>query len=79
MDLTRGPNNGLLYLRQKSRKRREIEMTVYKPGKAEFQAVVIAYATNTASHSETFAVVDYWTSYYQGKFWNAVQSFRAVA
>jgi hypothetical protein len=54
-------------------------MTVYKPGKAEFQAVVIAYATNTASHAETFAVVDYWTNYYQGKFWNAVQSFKAVA
>jgi len=54
-------------------------MTVYKPGKAEFQAVVIAYATNTASHAETFAVVDYWTNYYQGKFWDAVQTVRQAA
>jgi hypothetical protein len=63
-------------IRQKTKGK---EMTVYKPGKAEFQAVVIAYATNTASHSETFEVVDYWTSYYQGKFWDAVQTVRQAA
>jgi hypothetical protein len=54
-------------------------MTVYKPTKAEFNTVVSNYVNHTASHAETFALVDYWTSYYQGKFWDAVQSFRAVA
>ena len=54
-------------------------MTVYKPSKAEFKAVVENYATKTASHAETFALVDYWTSYYQSKFFSAVQDFKAVA
>jgi hypothetical protein len=54
-------------------------MTIYKPSKTEFTTVVRNYATNTASHAETFAVVDYWTSNYQSKFFEAVQSFKAVA
>jgi hypothetical protein len=54
-------------------------MSVYKPSKSEFQTVVTNYANDTASHAETFAVVDLWTTYYQSKFFTAVQNVRAAA
>ena len=54
-------------------------MTVYKPGKEEFKTVVLNYVSQAASHAETFALVDYWTNYYQSKFWMAVQEARANA
>lgn len=54
-------------------------MSVYKPSKSEFTTVVANYANNTATHAETFAVVDLWTTYYQTKFFGAVYSFKAVA
>lgn len=50
-----------------------------KPSKSEFKAIVESYIDNTATHAQTFDVVDNWTSYYQGKFWSVVSQARTAA
>lgn len=52
---------------------------MYKPNKEKFQATVAGYLDESVSWAETFDIVDEWTSYYQMKFWSAVQDARVTA
>jgi hypothetical protein len=52
---------------------------MYKPNKEQFKATVAGYLDESVSWAETFDIVDEWTSYYQMKFWSAVQDARVTA
>ncbi len=50
-----------------------------KPSKSEFKTIVESYLNHTATHAQTFDVVDNWTSYFQSKFWSVVSEARVAA